>query len=88
MALSNYEKRVLDEIEELLSGDDPRLASSLRNPRPLHRVRRGLLLSTGWIAGLLLAVFVVVDVLRYRAEPAVRTSAGPVAPIRIRGPFT
>ncbi|MDE5445282.1 sodium:proton antiporter [Bradyrhizobium sp. CSA207] len=46
---------------------------------------RNIWSQTAVVAGLLLAVFVVVDVMRYRAEPAVRASAGPVAPIRIRG---
>jgi len=46
---------------------------------------RNIWLQTVIVAGLLLAVFVIIDGLRYRAEPAVRISAEPVAPIRIRG---
>jgi hypothetical protein len=56
MALSDHEKRLLDEIEDSLTVDAPRLASSLRNPRAFHRVRRGSLRAGGLIAGILLTV--------------------------------
>jgi hypothetical protein len=35
MPLSEHEKRLLDEIEQTLRSDDPRLASSLRSARPV-----------------------------------------------------
>jgi hypothetical protein len=56
MALSDYEKRVLGEIEDSLVVDAPRLASSLRNPRAFHRVRRALLRAGGILAGILLTI--------------------------------
>jgi hypothetical protein len=56
MALSDHEKRVLDEIEDSLVVEDPRLASSLRNPRAVHGFRRVLLQTSGTLVGTALAI--------------------------------
>jgi hypothetical protein len=53
MPLSDYERRVLEEMEAQLSSDDPKLATSMSTPqRPSRRgrVSLGLLLAIGGLA--------------------------------------
>jgi hypothetical protein len=45
MALSDHEKRLLDEIEQTLRTQDPDLASSLRSARPRPRTRNLLVMA-------------------------------------------
>jgi len=55
MPLSEYEQRVLEQMERALSSDDPRLANTLQQARrrsPLRYVLAGI----GVVAGLLLLV--------------------------------
>jgi hypothetical protein len=42
MTLSEHERRALDEIEGMLSADDPKLASALGNRRGMRSVRAAL----------------------------------------------
>lgn len=55
MPLSEYEQRVLEQMERQLTSDDPKLASTLhgRAPSPL---RRWILAGAGFLAGLALLV--------------------------------
>lgn len=53
MALSEYEQRVLAEMEQHLRADDPRLASSMSSKRRGVDVRRLSLGILGFIVGLL-----------------------------------
>ena len=55
MPLSEYEQRVLEQMERQLTSDDPRLASTLQS-RGRRGVGRWLLVGLGFIAGLLLLV--------------------------------
>ena len=55
MPLSEYEQRVLEQMERQLTSDDPRLANTLQS-RGRRGVGRWLLVSLGFIAGLLLLV--------------------------------
>jgi len=56
MPLSEYEQRVLEQMERQLSSDDPRLANTLtqRGRRPLGRY---VIAGLGAVVGLLLLVF-------------------------------
>ncbi len=56
MALSEYEKRVLGEIEDELSIDSPRLASSLRSTHNRRRARRAVRCSVQLLAGVALVL--------------------------------
>jgi len=56
MPLSEYEQRLLDEIEQALYAEDPKFASSVRSARPRNRVRLLLALS---VLGVLLGLAVV-----------------------------
>ena len=56
MPLSEYEQRLLDEIEQALYAEDPKFASSVRSARPRNRVRLMLALS---VLGVLLGLVVV-----------------------------
>lgn len=55
MPLSEYEQRVLEQMERQLTSDDPKLASTLhgRAPSPL---RRWILAGAGFLAGLAVLV--------------------------------
>ncbi|MFC4556364.1 DUF3040 domain-containing protein [Georgenia faecalis] len=55
MPLSEYEQRVLHQMEQQLRSDDPRLASSL-SPEPKVSVRRLVLGSLAVLAGLAMLV--------------------------------
>ena len=55
MPLSEYEQRVLEQMERQLTSDDPRLANTLQS-RGRRGVGRWLLVSVGFVAGLLLLV--------------------------------
>lgn len=54
MPLSEYEQRVLEQMERQLTSDDPRLVSTLRGGRA--SLRRWLVTGAGAIAGLALLV--------------------------------
>lgn len=54
MPLSEYEQRVLEQMERQLTSDDPKLVSTLRGGR--SSVARWLLTGTGALAGLALLV--------------------------------
>ncbi|HET6211045.1 MAG TPA: DUF3040 domain-containing protein [Jatrophihabitans sp.] len=56
MPLSEYEQRLLDEIEQALYAEDPKFASSVRSARPRNRVRLMLALS---VLGVLIGLAVV-----------------------------
>lgn len=56
MPLSEYERRVLDQMERQLQSDDPKLASSLQGA-PANGVKRWLLVGLGVAVGI--AVLVV-----------------------------
>ena len=56
MPLSEYEQRVLEQMERQLSSDDPRLANTLMSRRR-RSVSRYFLAGGGAIVGLLLLVF-------------------------------
>ena len=55
MPLSEYEQRVLEQMERQLTSDDPRLANTLQ-ARGRRGVGRWLLVGIGFVAGLLLLV--------------------------------
>ena len=55
MPLSEYEQRVLEQMERQLTSDDPRLANTLQS-RGRRGVGRWMLVGLGFIAGLLLLV--------------------------------
>lgn len=55
MPLSEYEQRVLDQMEQQLSSDDPKLASAMHG-KSSSRVTRWLLAGTGVLSGLGLLV--------------------------------
>ncbi len=55
MPLSEYEQRVLEQMERHLASDDPRLANTLSGP-PRRRVTRYVIAAVGAVAGLLLLV--------------------------------
>ncbi len=55
MPLSEYEQRVLEQMERQLTSDDPRLASTLQS-RGRRGVGRWLVVGVGFIGGLLLLV--------------------------------
>jgi Protein of unknown function (DUF3040) len=55
MPLSEYEQRVLEQMERQLTSDDPRLANTLQQ-RGRRGVGRWLLVGVGFIGGLLLLV--------------------------------
>ncbi|CAM3525468.1 DUF3040 domain-containing protein [Isoptericola cucumis] len=55
MPLSEYEQRVLEQMERALSSDDPRLASTLQQARRKSPMRY-VLAGVGVVAGLLLLV--------------------------------
>jgi len=57
--LSEYEQRVLEQMERQLTSDDPRLANTLTS-RGRRSVSRYVLGAVGVVAGLLLLVFGVV----------------------------
>ncbi|MFT3877263.1 MAG: DUF3040 domain-containing protein [Propioniciclava sp.] len=53
MALSEYEQRLLEQMEAALAAEDPKLANTLRgaHPRKLHR-RRAAIAGVGFLVGL------------------------------------
>lgn len=55
MPLSEYEQRVLEQMERALTSDDPRLANTLQSPRR-RPVLRYVLAGVGVVGGLLLLV--------------------------------
>jgi len=57
VALSEHEQRLLEQMEQALSAEDPRLASTLRGSTAQRRRRRILILS---LAGFLLGVAMLV----------------------------
>ena len=60
MPLSEYEQRVLEQMERQLSADDPKLATTLTTPR--RRTGRKIIVATvGVLVGLLLLVLGVVQ---------------------------
>ena len=69
MPLSEYEQRVLEQMERQLASDDPRLANTLtqRGRRP---VLRYVLSSIGAAAGLRGNEAKVYDVRQFRKDPA------------------
>jgi hypothetical protein len=56
MALSEQERRLLEQLEADLEAEDPRLASALRGGPRRHHRRRAVLAALGVIAGLALLV--------------------------------
>ena len=95
MPLSEYEQRVLEQMERQLSSDDPKLVHTLQSG-PTSNLRRWLLSGAGAIGGLALLLtgtatgnpvvgvlgFVVmfVSVVFALTPPRRRGPAGPVAP--------
>ena len=59
MPLSEYEQRVLEQMERQLTSDDPRLANTLTS-RGRRSVSRYVLGGVGVVVGLLLLIFGVV----------------------------
>ncbi|MGP7961367.1 DUF3040 domain-containing protein [Sanguibacter sp. A247] len=60
MPLSEYEQRVLEQMERQLSADDPKLATTLTTPR--HRTGRRIIVAVAsLIVGLLLLILGVVE---------------------------
>jgi hypothetical protein len=55
MPLSEYEQRVLEQMERQLTSDDPKLASTLHGRAP-SPVRRWVLAGAGFLVGLALLV--------------------------------
>lgn len=55
MPLSEYEQRVLEQMERALTTDDPRLANTLQSPRRRSALRY-VLVGVGVVGGLLLLV--------------------------------
>lgn len=83
MALSDAERRTIDEIEELLLRDDPRFAASVSGERFQQLRRRWIVIpailfvvgAVGLVAGLvatsaLLVVGIIIAVLGFVAMPA------------------
>lgn len=60
MPLSEYEQRVLEQMERQLTSDDPRLANTLTS-RGRRSISRYVLGSGGVVVGLLLLIFGVVE---------------------------
>ena len=56
MPLSEYEQRVLEQMERQLTSDDPRLANTLQSRGGRRGIGRWLLVGVGFIGGLLLLV--------------------------------
>lgn len=56
MPLSEYEQRVLEQMERQLTSDDPRLANTLTRRGGRHHVRRYVVAGVGAAVGLLLLV--------------------------------
>ena len=56
MPLSEYEQRVLEQMERQLTSDDPRLANTLQSRGGRRGVGRWLLVGAGFVGGLLLLV--------------------------------
>ena len=55
MPLSEYEQRVLEQMERQLSSDDPKLVNALQG-RPTSGLRRWLLVGVGAVVGLTVLV--------------------------------
>jgi len=55
MPLSEYEQRVLEQMERQLSSDDPKLVNALQG-RPTSGLRRWLLVGAGAVVGLTVLV--------------------------------
>lgn len=60
MPLSEYEQRVLEQMERQLSADDPKLATTLTTPRQ-RTGRRVIVAAASLIVGLLLLILGVVE---------------------------
>lgn len=56
MPLSEYEQRVLEQMERQLTSDDPRLANTLQSRGGRRGVGRWLIVGAGFVGGLLLLV--------------------------------
>lgn len=56
MPLSEYEQRVLEQMERQLTSDDPRLANTLQSRGGRRGIGRWLLVGLGFVGGLLLLV--------------------------------
>jgi hypothetical protein len=56
MPLSEYEQRVLEQMERQLTSDDPRLANTLQSRGGRRGVGRWVLVGLGFLGGLLLLV--------------------------------
>lgn len=57
MPLSEHEQRLLEEMEQALSVEDPKFASQMRGSGGLHRIgKRAVLGGLGFVAGLALIV--------------------------------
>jgi len=56
MPLSEYEQRVLEQMERQLTSDDPRLANTLQSRGGRRGIGRWVLVGAGFIGGLLLLV--------------------------------
>lgn len=55
MPLSEYEQRVLEQMERQLTSDDPRLANTLQS-RGTHGITRWVIAGAGFVVGLLVLV--------------------------------
>lgn len=56
MPLSEYEQRVLEQMEQALTSDDPRLANTLQSPPRAHSALRYVAAGVAVVGGLLLLV--------------------------------
>ena len=56
MPLSEYEQRVLEQMERQLTSDDPRLANTLQSRGGRRGIGRWVLVGVGFVGGLLLLV--------------------------------
>ncbi|MDR2722711.1 MAG: DUF3040 domain-containing protein [Cellulomonadaceae bacterium] len=56
MPLSEYEQRMLDQMERALTNDDPRLANALQSAKPRRSVTRYAIGIGGGVVGLLVLI--------------------------------
>ncbi|MET9224285.1 DUF3040 domain-containing protein [Lentzea sp. NPDC003310] len=69
MALAEHEKRELDEIEQRLAGEDPKLAAALTRPSPFVLLSRRTLRVLGLVAAHLCGLLVLVGGVTWSSVP-------------------